>query len=261
MHREESGRADLAHRWLTGKATEMLITISQSQRERLMTRVGLPSSKLAWVRGAVDLERFRPGLDPRHIRDLHHIPPEALVAGMIARMQSHRGHHLFIDTLDQIVESIPLAFYSLAGRGELKNELVDRIRNHRLAHHLRRIGYRKNDLPETYATLDVMVILVPGSDGTCRAMLEAMACGRAVIGARCGAIADTIEPGVNGWLIEPDNRQDLTRALIDALGNPERTRTMGEAARQYVEQFHGLEEQCRKVMEVYEEALARRRGK
>jgi glycosyltransferase involved in cell wall biosynthesis len=260
MHRDARPRHDIAHRWHGGKGTDLIIAVSQPQRQALLEVVGLPPYRVKWVRGAVDLEKFRPGLSPAHIRGIYNIPADAHVAGMVARMQSHRGHHQFIDTVEDVVKSEPHALLALAGRGEIKDEIVARIREHKLSSHLRQIGYRKNDLPETYAAMDVVVMLVPGSDGTCRAMLEAMACGRPVIGTRRGAIADTIQPGVNGWLIEPDSPEELVHALIDALRNLDATRQMGEAARKYVEQYHTRETQQVAVMEVYREALDRRAG-
>jgi glycosyltransferase involved in cell wall biosynthesis len=260
MHRDATPHHDITHRWLAGKGTDMVISVSQAHRQAMIDVVGLPSYKVKWVRGAVDLEKFKPGLPPSHIREIYNIPAEAHVAGMVARMQPHRGHHAFIDTVEEVLKADPLAFYALAGRGELKDEIVARIRDHKLSGHMRRIGYRKHDLPETYAAMDVVLMLVPGSDGTCRAMLEAMACGRPVIGSRRGAIADTIQHGMNGWLIEPGSREELTLALIEALCNLDATRAMGDAARKYVEEFHNREAQYKATLEVYQEALDRRAG-
>ena len=258
MHRDVGPRHDLTHRWLAGKGSDMIIAVSQPQRQALVDIVGLPAYKVKWVRGSVDLERFHPGLSGEEVRAESRIPGEALVAGMVARMQPGRGHHWMLDTIEEVFAHVPMAFYLLTGRGEIKEELDQRIAADRLGHHLRRIGYRRTDLAETYAAMDVFVMLAPGSDGTCRAMLEAMACGRAVIGARRGSIADSIEPGVSGWLVTPDSRRELTQALIEALGQPERTRAMGEAARARVEQFHTRRAQYQATLEVYQEALARR---
>lgn len=258
MHRGGTPRSDLAHRWLVGKGSDMVIAVSSEQQRELIEHVGLPTPRVAWVRGAVDLERFRPGLSPKPIREFYNIPAGARVAGMVARMQPHRGHHLLIDIVEEVSTAVPKAVLAVAGRGEIKNELIERIREHPLHKHLRRIGYRKLDLGELYAALDVSVLLVPGSDGTCRAMLEAMACGRPVIGARLGAIADTIQPGETGWLIEPGNRAELATAIIEALRDPERTRAMGEAARRWVETHHSRTAQYHAVMEVYAKALERR---
>lgn len=258
MHRETAPRTDLAHRWLVGKGADMVIAISQSQRKRLIEEVGLPTPRVAWVRGSVDLEKFRPGLPAEQIRDLHRIPRDARVAGLIARMQPNRGHHFFLDTLEKVVAAVPQAFYAVAGRGEIKDELVMRIRKHPLKKHLRRLGYRKFDLPETYAAMNAVVLITPGSDGSGRAMLEAMACARPVIGSNMGSIADTVCNGETGYLFRPGDREDLTRVLIEALDNPERLRCMGEQARQYVETHHSRTAQAEAVLQVYQEAVARR---
>ncbi len=258
IHREADPYHDLAHRWLVGKGAEMLITVSQSQRRRMIERVGVPSPRVAWVRGAIDLERFRPGLSGAKIRKHYKIPESARVAGMVARMQPHRGHHFFLDAIEAVVERQPAALFALAGRGELKYELIDRIKGHPLRDHLRRIGYRKNDLPEAYSAMDVTVLLVPGSDGACRAMLEAMACGRPVIGAGVGAIADTITHRATGWLFEPGDRRGLADALIEALTDIDSTRKMGEAARGRVETDHTYRRQCEQTLEVYRAAMERR---
>jgi glycosyltransferase involved in cell wall biosynthesis len=257
MHRDSPPRHDIAHRWLLGKGAEMVIAVSQSQRQALIDVVGLPQYKVKWIRGAVDLERFRPGLSNRVMREILKVPVEAHVAGMVARMQPQRGHYLFLNTLEEVVKAEPMAFYAFAGWGGLKEELMRRIQEHRLSHHLRRIGYRKDDLPEMYAAMDVVVLLIPGSDGTCRAMLEAMACGRPVIGSRQGAYADTIIDGVNGWLVESGSREDLVRALNQALCNLEQTRRMGAAARAHVERHHTRMAQQAATLEVYREAIKR----
>ena len=258
VHREVAARRDLAHRWLVGKGSDMVIVVNSDLQRLLTERVGLPPSRVRLVRGAVDIERFHPGISPRSIRKIYKIPPEAHVAGLIARMQRHRGHHLFLDTLEKVIAHVPSAFFAVAGRGEIKAELVERVRKHPLNKHLQRIGYRKNDLPETYAAMDVTLLLVPGSDGTCRAMLEAMACGRPVIGSRTGAMIDTIEHGETGWLVNPGDRTALAEALIEALGNPERLREMGLKARAAVEARHTFRQQALATQDVYIEALERR---
>lgn len=258
VHRQRALRTDIPHRWLVGKGADMTITVSESARRMLTEEVGLPSVRSAWVRGAVDLERFRPGLNPMPIRQQYGIGPEARVAGLVARMQPYRGHMELIDVVSDVALAVPQSMIVLAGRGELKNRILRRIENHPHSAHLRRMGYHRDDLEYLYAALDVAVLMVPGSDGSCRAMLEAMACGRPVIGAATGAMLDDIRPGETGWLFEPGDRAGLKAALIDALSHPERLREMGLAARRHVEQYHSPERQYEETMEVYRQALERR---
>ncbi len=258
FHRDIPPRADFLHRRLYAEATDALICVSRSGRGEAMRQLGLGENRVAWVRGAVDIERFHPGLDREANRSVWGISSDAPIAGLVARMQPHRGHMMFIDTITEVVKKVPNAVYVVAGRGELKHKIRDYVRAHPLASHLIRIGYRKWDLTETYAAMDVALMLVQGSDGTCRAMLEAMACGKPVIGSRIGAIADSIIEGVDGWLIEPNNPEALTNALCEALSDPVRLREMGRAAREKMEREFTQAKRAEETIKIYHRALESR---
>ena len=256
LHRDEPPRTDPVNRWLLKRATGLIVSVSRAGLRAVRERLGMPESRSAYVHGAVDPERFNPRLEGGPLRALWSIPPEAPVAGIVARMQHRRGHWLFAETIGGVTARVPEAHYIIAGRGEAKNEIKEKVRAHPLAARLHLAGYRKNDLPETYRAMNVAVLLAKGSDGACRAMLEAMACGRPVIGLNRGAMADVIEPGRTGWLIEPGDSAALTAALIEALGDLDRTEAMGRAAREVMERDYSQESRARLTLEAYERAAA-----
>ncbi len=82
--------------------------------------------------------------------------------------------------------------------------------------------------------IDVFTFLVPGSDGTCRALLEAAACGIPAVTSKRGALPEIVIDGVTGILCEedPETLAGAWRALLD---DPARRRSMGENARQRAE--------------------------
>ncbi len=86
------------------------------------------------------------------------------------------------------------------------------------------------------------VLVLPSfSEGLGRVVFEAMATGTPVIGANVGGIPGMIQPGVTGWLFDPHDPAALAAHLDDALGAPERTRAMGEAARAFARAFFSTE--------------------
>jgi glycosyltransferase involved in cell wall biosynthesis len=258
LHRDVLPPSDPVHRWLFATATDLIITVSRERRDELIALFDLPPEKVVWIRGAVSTKRFHPALDPRINRDLWRIPATAPVAGIVARMQPHRGHMDFIQSIDAVLAKIPDARYIVSGRGEVKQLVRKTIHDHPHRKHLIEAGYRKKDLAETYAAMDVSVLLARGSDGSCRAMLEAMACARPVIGVRQGAIAETIEHGKTGWLIDHPIQQDaLAGALIEALGNLERTAEMGRAARTRIAADFTEINRAETTVSAYEVARAR----
>lgn len=258
QHRDVAPRADLLHRQLFKSETQLVIAVSRSGRKRMIEKLEMDPDHVAWIHGAVDLERFNPDVDPMINRRLWVIDADAPVVGIIARMQAHRGHMALIEAVEPVLQQVPNARFLISGRGEAKRRIREAIKAHPHRRRMKYVGYRRDDLVETYAAMDVSVLLAQGSDGTCRAMLESMACARPVIGIRAGAIKDTIVPGENGWLIgKPYRYKGLVEALIDAMGNLERTREMGVAARRLMEREYSQRHRADRTVEAYRTAIER----
>jgi glycosyltransferase involved in cell wall biosynthesis len=91
--------------------------------------------------------------------------------------------------------------------------------------------------PEVARALDdATVLLLPSrSEGLGRVIIEALCRGRPVIGSRVGGIADLLEDGVNGILVEPGNTRALADALVRVLSNRSLVERLAEAARASVD--------------------------
>lgn len=60
---------------------------------------------------------------------------------------------------------------------------------------------------------------------------EAMAMGKPVIFSKTGPGPETIDHGINGWLCDPHNPEDIARLIVEALDRREELPKIGEAAR------------------------------
>lgn len=78
------------------------------------------------------------------------------------------------------------------------------------------------------ATLVVLPSLV---DSGFTSSMEAMACGTPVLGTRLGSLPEVVTPGQSGWLVPAGDVAAMRAAIHDALSQPARLQTMGEAAR------------------------------
>jgi glycosyltransferase involved in cell wall biosynthesis len=91
-------------------------------------------------------------------------------------------------------------------------------------------GYRDADYAEVLRAMDVFTFLVPGSDGTCRALLEAAACGIPAVTTRRGALPEIVREGETGILSDEDPAA-LARAWLRLLSDaPLRERLAAAAA-------------------------------
>ncbi len=72
-------------------------------------------------------------------------------------------------------------------------------------------------------------------EGIPRSILEALATGRAIVTTNLPGCADTVEEGINGFLVEPQNPQKLAKALGAFAADPELAQSMGSKSRALAE--------------------------
>lgn len=90
--------------------------------------------------------------------------------------------------------------------------------------------------------------------------LEAMACGKPVIGSSVGGLTFTIQDGITGFLVPPRDPHALAARLEEFALQPELRMVMGQAARRRVENKFTWEISSRRTAALYESLLASRRA-
>ncbi len=235
VHSERS----LRRRALQGfihRRTDGLIAVCDAHARILGEQFGVDTRRVTTIRGAVDTSLFTPA--GQDLRDELQIPGDAPVAGIISRIKPERRHRELVDAFRGVVRELPRARLVIVGRGDSLPELKARVAEAGIDENVIFAGYRTGaELAAAYRTLDVKVLLAEGNDGTCRAMLEAMACGRPVTTYRFGAPAEVIIEGATGLLVDQGDVAGLGRALLRLLADREHCRRMGAAARERVEVF------------------------
>jgi glycosyltransferase involved in cell wall biosynthesis len=219
------------------RSTDGLLAVCEAHAHLLCDRFGVRAERVLAVPGAVDASVFVP--DGPDLRAELGLSPGAPVAGIVSRIKPDRRHADLVDAFRVVADRIRDARLLVVGRGEGLAELRARVAHRRLEEHVIFAGYRTGPaLGAAYRTLDVKVLLAEGNDGSCRALLEAMACGRPGVAYRFGAPAEMIVDGATGLLVEEGNVAALADALLEALSRPAQARAMGTASRQRVTELY-----------------------
>jgi glycosyltransferase involved in cell wall biosynthesis len=92
------------------------------------------------------------------------------------------------------------------------------------------------------------------------AALEAAASGIPVVASRVGGLPEVVADGQTGLLVAPEDPEGLASALADLVGDPERRRALGRAARERAVALYDWQACARQMERLYEETLAGRTG-
>jgi L-malate glycosyltransferase len=223
----------LQDRFLQGPAlrrTDGLVAVCEAHARVLRECFRVPEERVLATRGAVDAAAFTP--EGPDLRDELGLAKDQPVAGIVSRVKPDRRHAELVEAFRLVARRLPEARLMVVGRGEGIVALRQLARERGLQDAVLFAGYRTGpELAAAYRTLDVKVLLAEGNDGTCRALLEAMASGRPGIAYRFGAPAEAIVDGSTGLLVEQGDVRALAAALCELLGAPARARALGSAAR------------------------------
>ncbi len=154
------------------------------------------------------------------------------------RLDKFKGIDYLIAAMPKIIESIPNARLTLIGEGIYKEELMKLINKLGLNKNIFiKKWMEKDNLFKAYSNADLFIIpsIWPESFG--KTGLEAMSTGTPVIGTNVGGIPEWLIHGVNGYLVEPKNSDQLAEAIIKLFKDPDLLKKMRLNARKQAELF------------------------
>lgn len=105
-----------------------------------------------------------------------------------------------------------------------------------------------------YSASDVFLCLSL-QDNLPNTVLEAMACGTAVVGSNVGGIPDMVVDGGNGWLVKPGDPEDLVACIKQLVKDLDRVGAAGKRGRERAELLYAPTIQAAAYERVYREML------
>jgi glycosyltransferase involved in cell wall biosynthesis len=115
------------------------------------------------------------------------------------------------------------------------------------------IGPYVDDMPAAYMLADVVVSTGGVRQGFSRTLVEAQAMGRPVVAEDGGGAAESVLPGVTGWLAPAGDPAALADALQSALSlSIERRAEVARAAQEQVRSRYSLAQANRQLLQLYE---------
>ncbi len=199
--------------------------------------------RVAMIHNRVHCERFAPGLgDPDALDRAAALPPapaDTVRVGMVATYARWKGHDVYLDAVRKLADNLlrPCRFYIVGGpiyetRGSqwTRAELQARIDDLGLTGRVGLTGFQA-DPASVYRSLDVVVHASTAPEPFGRVIVEAQACGRALVATNGGGAAELVIDGENALACRPGDSEALAAAAARLVIDPDLRRRLGASAR------------------------------
>ena len=200
-----------------------VLTAHCSEARRFMRKIGV-KREIEVIRVGVGTKLFK----PINTGNKHLLLGDTLKILTVARLHKYKG----LEYLIRAMESVDGAKLFILGRGNEKNNLKTLIKRLNLKNKVELLDTNIPNYKMPFLLNDCDVYVQPSVvEPYGIAVLEAMACGKPVIGTKVGGMRDTIKDGETGFLVELGNVGELAKRITILMNNNKRAE-MGLRARE-----------------------------
>lgn len=221
--------------WFTYKLAHHICVATGVDKGFVATEFNIKQEKISVHPNWIDVNVFKPMQVPV-------LKERVLYVGRLSVQKN-------IKQLIEAMAGMPWGL-DIVGGGELEEDLKNLVKD--LGADVKFLGTQPNDsLPVFYNQYPVFVL--PSSyEGNPKALLEAMACGRAVLGTKVPGIVNVIDHEKNGLLCDA-HVESIREALKRLMGDPYLRLRLGQEAREKIVSTQSLDILVDKELSLYRE--------
>lgn len=230
-----------------------LIAVSKYIKTRMVDLIGVDDGKIDILHLGVDLATFSTG-DKGLLRRKFGIGMRTKALLFVGNLIPSKGAHKIIETLPTLLKKESDLICIFIGEGPQRSEL-ERLSSGFGASHLTRFEKFKdqNELSQWMAASDI-IVLPSDREAFGLVALEAMACGVPPIVSSVGGARDYVTEEVNGFLVDPNDREELAERIGMMLFDEELCRSMGTQAIETAKSFDRTHK-SKELYELYQEVI------
>lgn len=235
--------AALMYRFALGKKNIRVIFQNPDDKEKIQALTGLPEAKSIMIRGSgADLSQFL----------YRNLPPGPPLVMLASRLLRDKGVVEFVEAARMLKQKGLDARFCLVGKPDPENptSLKESDLNAWAAEGVVETWGFQSDMAEMFSQASIVVLPSYG-EGLPKVLIEAAACGRAVITTDVPGCRDAIEENITGLLVAVKNSQALADAIETLVSDPSRCAAMGKAGRALAEKEFDIASVVNKHMEIY----------
>ncbi|AKB51854.1 Glycosyltransferase [Methanosarcina barkeri str. Wiesmoor] len=229
-----------------------IITVTEGIKQEIIKKYRIPEEKIEVIGNGVNTDIFRPLNKRSNLKTKYGLDKNNVVAfaGILVEWQ---GLKYLIEAAPAILKEETETIFLIIGDGPLKNDLIQKVKDLNIDKKFIFTGFVSYDEVPLYINAsDVCVVpKIPLKSGYSPLKLyEYMACGKAVIASdvRGFEILNQVKAGV---LVEPQNSQKLSEAILQVLKDGALKNEMGKRGRNEVLMHYSWGNVAQKTEELF----------
>jgi len=224
-------RPHALNRWLYGRATDRIVTVTEAIRRQLVAGGLATEDRVVTMPGGVDIDRFRPDVRPVRdsgIRATLGLPRDVPIIGLVSGFRVMKGQQTVVEAAARLAAEERRFHLLLIGEGPFAARVRAQVEAAGLRDRISILGF-VDDLPATMAALDIALYSALESDGMSRVLFEYLASGVPVVASRVGVVPEILEDGRTALLVPAGEPGPLAEAVARLMADPARRREIGSA--------------------------------
>ncbi len=234
------------------KYTDVLITINEEDY-KCARNGGFKAGKIYKIHGVgVDVDKFTPLTEDEkvHLRKSFGFTDNDFLIIYPADFCHRKNQPMLLKAFAQVYSKYPNARLLLCGQDTESDEMKSLAVSLGAENGVSFLGYRR-DINNLVGMSDVSVSS-SRQEGLPVNIIEAMAMGNAVVATDVRGNNDLVKDGENGFLVEPDNSEQMAQRLIQLIENRELVEKFGSEGYSEVKKY-SVENVNRELKEIYKE--------
>ncbi len=237
------------------RRADRIVVVTPAFKDHLIRYWKVPADKISIVENGVETDLFRSDQAASQVRKQLQLEDHFLIC-YIGTMGNAHGLETLIDAAEKLQAALPNTMFLLIGEGAEKERIVELAATRGLPN-IQFLGQQPREkIPACISAADICLVMLKKTElfktVIPTKLLEYMACERPVIVAVDGQARQIDEEAAAGVYVEPENSEDLVKAIIDLAGDNERRRQMGTQGRQYIVSKCSREKTARDYIAVLE---------
>jgi glycosyltransferase involved in cell wall biosynthesis len=217
--------------WLIGKYADKCVVVSKAVKVHLLKSNNIEPGKIKIIYNGVDSNEFNSNVECCYLFKELNIPRNSIKVGVIGRINAWKGQEDFLDAAIPLLDTYPTLYIfiigsAFSGQEWRESALKERIKKEQNNSRIIYLPFRE-DVAAIQNFLNLLVLPSINPDPLPTVVLEAMACGKPVVGYAHGGIKEMVSDDYNGLLAAPRNIVDLRLKINSIISSPQKIIKLG----------------------------------